>query len=217
MRTIAGALIAVACVVTACGGGSGAQDELRRLVARDDEVAATWERIGLDAVVDVSTATGTGPTAIAIWTENYDGVLTVEDVTDASACDDVCTRDVADWVDAQLAVAPLPTVAADDLCGNCEQASRLSLITIGDDGRFVAVGRGRLGAALGEIDSPYEVMLTFGESTRVRSDGERWRAMTHHVLSDCDPFVDEYTMWSLDRAGGRDELARYETSDDSCA
>ncbi len=193
-----------------------AQQELERLIDGDDDLRVVWRGVGF-LPPDVIPVGDARTTAAVVWIEDYDEVLTLDSVTEVVDCDDTCVGDVAPWAEAQLAVAPLTTVVGDRICGNCAEAYRLSFVTQDADGGFVAMDAEALAAMTGEIDTAYEVMLSFGRSVRVRAEGADWRVVDARELSDCDPFITEYTMYSVTAAGEREQLAQLETSDNSCA
>lgn len=192
-----------------------AQRELEQLIDGDDDLRVVWKGIGF-LPPEVTPAGDAGSTAAVVWIENYDDVLTLDSVTEVADCGDACVSDVTTWAEAQLAVEPLTVIVGERICGNCAEAYRLSFVTADADGGFVAMDAESLGAMIGDIDTAYEVMLSFGRSVKVRSDGAGWRALDEHVISDCDPFITEYTMYSVTAAGEREQLAQLETSDNSC-
>ncbi len=193
-----------------------AQRELERLIDGGDDLRVLWRGVGF-LPPDVIPVGDARTTAAVIWIEDYDEVLTLDSVTEVVDCDDTCVGDVASWAASQLAVGPMTTVIGDRICGNCVEASRLSFVTKDADGGFVAMDGDALAAMTGEIDTAYEVMLSFGRSVRVRAEGADWRVVDARQISDCDPFVIEYTMYAVTATGEREQLAQLETSDNSCA
>lgn len=204
-------------VASDTAGTQDAATELRRLVDGDDEIGAEWTGIGVAAAPDVLPAADARATAAVVWIENYDDELTLDSVSEVVDCDDACVSDVAAWAEAQLASGMLPVVAGETMCGNCAEAYKLSFATVEPDGGIVAIEPESLRATIGDVDTPYEVMLSFGRGVRIRGGGAGWRAVDSRVVSDCDPFVTEYTMYSVSTTGEREQLAQRETSDNSCA
>lgn len=168
--------------------------ELRTVAAWDDDRDPRWEAIGMRSPIDITPTDDTHPIAAVAWTEAYDGSV-IDQVDATPGCDGRCVNDVEAWAADQVAAAPLATVAEEEFCGSCGEAGRLSFVTVGHE-EYSLVERHDLEAVIGEIDTPYEVMVALGEPARVRPDDDGWRAVLHRVLSDCAPFIDEYTMWS---------------------
>ena len=193
-----------------------AQQELELLIDGDDDLRVVWRGVGF-LPPDVIPVGDARSTAAVVWIEDYDEVLTLDSVTEVVDCDDTCVGDITTWAESQLAVGPMITVIGDRICGNCVEASRLSFVTSDADGGFVAMDGDALAAMTGEIDTAYEVMLSFGRSVRVRAEGADWRVVEEREISDCDPVITEYTMYVVTPSGEREQLAQLETSDNSCA
>lgn len=217
MRTTGAWWVGAAIVLSACGSppaGADAGDELRAVVERRADVDQRWERFGKRDPAEITVADGQPEVVAVAWLEDDDRRW-IETVSGSTGCDEACVQGAEAWSLDELERGPLPR-AVDDPCINCGENEYLSLVALGANGTFAAVEPSEVVSILGEIDSPYEVMLVLGRSLSVRDDGDGWRAVTFEIVSDCDPVVTRYTMWAIDRTGGQDQLAAFETSDNSC-